>query len=200
MLTSARRVRYNGEWCALIGFTDVSELKRLERELYRQAAVDMLTGLANRRSFLSQLGRAFAQARRQGQPLSLLYLDVDHFKLINDRYGHAAGDEVLKAFAEVVAQQVRSADLVGRIGGEEFAVLLPDADGAQAAEVAARVRRAVAEREIDTGAATLKVTVSIGLATLQAGHEHPDRLLEDADGALYVAKQRGRNRVEQAGA
>lgn len=199
VLASARRIRYHGESCALIGFTDVSELKRLERELYQQAAVDVLTGLANRRSFLSQLGRAFAQARRQGQPLSLLYLDLDHFKLVNDRYGHAAGDEVLKTFARVVAQQVRAADLVGRLGGEEFAVLLPDADDAQATEVAERVRQAVAACQIDTGAATVRVTVSIGLASLQPQHDAPDRLLEDADGALYAAKQHGRNRVERAG-
>lgn len=199
VLVSARRVRCDGESCVLIGFTDVSELKRLERELYHQAAVDMLTGLANRRSFLDQLARAFAQARRQAQPLSVLYLDLDHFKLVNDRYGHAAGDEVLKSFADAVGQQVRAGDLVGRIGGEEFAVLLPDAGAAEAAEVAERIRAAVAGREIRTAAAQVPVTVSIGLASLGPEHGDPQRLLDDADAALYAAKQAGRNRVERAG-
>ncbi|HEU0202298.1 MAG TPA: sensor domain-containing diguanylate cyclase, partial [Burkholderiaceae bacterium] len=126
-LLSGSRVDYDGEPCVLLGLTDVSDLKRLERELYRQAAFDPLTGLANRRSFMEHLGRAFAHARRSAQPLSLLYLDIDHFKAVNDAHGHTAGDEVLRMFAEIVTAGVRADDVVARLGGEEFAVLLPNA-------------------------------------------------------------------------
>ena len=196
-LLSAHRVEHNGERCVLLGMTDVSDLKRLERDLTQQAATDILTGLSNRRTFMDQLARDLAQARRQQQPLSLLYLDLDHFKSVNDRFGHAAGDEVLKAIADTLVHEVRAGDMCARLGGEEFAVLLPGAALARALEAAERIRQAVQQRELLVGGKPLRITVSIGVATL-ANADDPQRLLAAADAALFEAKHRGRNRVEHA--
>jgi diguanylate cyclase (GGDEF)-like protein len=158
---------------------------------------DHLTGARSRRAFFDLAAREQARSRRHASPLSLLLFDVDHFKRINDTHGHAAGDRVL---AEIVARAgtvVRNIDTVGRLGGEEFAVLLPDTAAGTALLVAERLRHALDVPADAAGAGKIGYTVSIGVATLQAG-ESIDAMLSRADAALYAAKAGGRNAVVEA--
>jgi two-component system, cell cycle response regulator len=172
--------------------------KDLQKELVAQGArleallrEDALTGLSNRRAILTQLGGMVSGARRHGHPLSIAVLDLDHFKAINDTYGHKTGDDVLIAAVHAMGTHMRAEDQLGRLGGEEFLVLLPDTDAEAATHMAERARAEVA------GAPTpVPVTVSIGLATW-AG-ETADEFLQRADEALYAAKQTGRDRVMAA--
>ncbi len=160
------------------------------------AMTDSLTGLHNRRYFTSYLDNSVSGAIEGGKSLSLLMLDIDHFKRVNDTYGHAAGDEVLRQFAERVTRCVRGVDLAARIGGEEFVVVLPDTDLDVAVKVAERLRRTVASEPviINDGADELSVACSIGV-TAYAADESAERMLKRADDALYTAKRQGRNRV-----
>lgn len=175
---------------------DITERKKLEQELERQAHVDYLTGLANRRHFLELAELELARALRYEKHLSVLMIDIDHFKKVNDRHGHKAGDEALRRLSEVALKVVREVDLVGRLGGEEFAILLPETDGEKAVEVAERLRNSIAAIEIglESGAA-FHFTVSIGVASLTQESADIDALLSQADQALYEAKHAGRNRV-----
>lgn len=164
---------------------------------YDQASTDELTGVATRRRFLEQLRETVATARVRGTSLALAIIDVDHFKAINDAHGHPAGDAVLRAIADTCRETTRGRDLVGRLGGEEFAVLMPDATAEGAAAVCERLRVAIAARRIETGGdLTLRATVSLGLVLLRG--QDGDRLLSDADRALYAAKRAGRNRLSIA--
>lgn len=166
-------------------------------QLERQAMSDTLTGLPNRRAFEAEANRMLARARRSGAPVTVGIADIDHFKRVNDEHGHTVGDEVLSAVAAVLAQAARSSDFVGRIGGEEFGLLFPDAMPETARAVAERMRRAVADFPIKaSNGAALTITISIGLAQFSGGMSES---LSQADAALYTAKHRGRNRVEQAG-
>lgn len=175
---------------------DLTERKRLESEIQRQARTDTLTGLHNRRYFFELAERELARGRRYNGLLAVLMLDLDHFKAVNDAYGHHAGDRVLRGFGEILARSVRDVDIAGRIGGEEFAVVLPEARAEQAVEVAERVRLAVAgaDLRLEQGEA-LHVTVSIGVAAAAAAESDIEALLDSADQALYEAKRAGRNRV-----
>ncbi|HEY6101244.1 MAG TPA: diguanylate cyclase [Anaeromyxobacter sp.] len=164
-------------------------------ELARLARKDPLTGLPNRRALEEELARAAARALRAGTPLSAAVLDVDHFKQVNDRHGHAAGDAVLAAVAARAAAALRAGDLLARIGGEEFAVLLPGAELARAAEAAERIRAAVAAEPLAAGGLALPVTVSLGCAALLPGEGDGSALLARADAKLYEAKRTGRNKV-----
>jgi diguanylate cyclase (GGDEF)-like protein len=155
---------------------------------------DPLTGLANRRAFEEELAREVARAVRAGAPLAVVALDVDRFKAVNDRHGHAAGDAVLRELAARACAGVRAGDLAARIGGEEFALLLPGAALPDALELAERVRAAIAAASVDVGGTPLAVTVSLGCAALAPG-EPPAALLARADARLYEAKRDGRNRV-----
>lgn len=177
-------------------FTDVTHRKRMEAELRRVAETDDLTGIPNRRHFLEMLEREAARARRHGRPLALLALDLDHFKRINDEHGHAAGDAALRRFAAICTEALRGEDVLGRMGGEEFVAFLPETDQDGAAATAERLRRAVAEDEVTAGAASFRLTVSIGVAALAAGEVNA--ALMRADRALYAAKTAGRNRVALA--
>jgi diguanylate cyclase (GGDEF)-like protein len=160
------------------------------RELTRQATTDPLTGLANRRAFEERLETESGRAERAGHPLSLVLLDIDHFKVINDAYGHVTGDEVLVEVARRLGALVRTQDLLARIGGEEFAWLITDADEDVAVSVAERARRAIADEPFaDVG----PVTISAGVCDL-AGAPAAGGLLRGADVALYWAKENGRNR------
>ncbi len=168
---------------------------------FELAVVDALTGLNNRRFLETHLSSALDHAAHMGRPLSLMILDVDHFKAVNDTYGHDAGDEVLKGLAQRVRRVVRSADLVCRLGGEEFVIVMPDTPLAVAAKIAERVRAAVqsAPFQIDVGGLAIPVTTSIGIAE-RAADANPDALLRRADKALYDSKTAGRNRVTSAAA
>ncbi|TDR17435.1 diguanylate cyclase [Marinicella litoralis] len=164
--------------------------------LYKRAITDDLTQLFTRQHVDEVLAQEIIRAQRYQQPLSLLILDLDHFKRINDSYGHTTGDQVLQKFSAVIKQHVRECDLAGRFGGEEFIVILPDTDLVGAHAFAERIRKATAKMVIVKGNQNIKVTVSIGAASYQAQHEENALLLlEDADKALYQAKEQGRNRT-----
>ncbi len=176
--------------------TDITQRKLLEVELERQAHLDYLTGISNRRYFMDQAEFELNRARRYSTPLSLFMLDIDFFKQINDTRGHAAGDVVLKKLAEVCQQTLREVDIFGRIGGEEFAILLPGADINAAAEVAERLRAQLASTVVQfESGQPVHFTVSIGVTTLTHPNDNIDMLLSMADKALYDAKNNGRNRV-----
>ncbi len=168
---------------------------------FELAVVDALTGLNNRRFLETHLSSALDQAAHMGRPLSLMILDVDHFKSVNDTYGHDAGDEVLKGLAQRIRRVVRGADLVCRLGGEEFVIVMPDTSLAVAGKVAERVRAAVQVEQftIDANGRCIPVTISIGLAE-RGIDANPDALLRRADKALYDSKSSGRNRVTAAAA
>jgi len=163
-----------------------------------RAATDALTGLPNKRAVTDALKRTFAQAARTQAPLALLLLDLDHFKQVNDQYGHPAGDQVLAGVGAALRAVLRERDFAGRNGGEEFAVLLPDTTITEALEVAERVRAAVAE--VTVPGTDVPVTASVGVAAFPAHATTLERLERLADAALYVAKRQGRNRVELASA
>ncbi len=163
-----------------------------------RAATDGLTGLPNKRAVTDALKRTFAQATMTTAPLALLLLDLDHFKQVNDQYGHAEGDQVLASVGAALRSVVRDRDFAGRNGGDEFAVLLPDTDIAAAREIAERVRATIAE--VTTPGTDVPVTVSVGVAGYPDHASTPERLEQLADAALYVAKRQGRNQVELASA
>ncbi|HEY0836806.1 MAG TPA: diguanylate cyclase [Azospirillum sp.] len=173
---------------------DVTKQKAAERELARLATTDTLTGVANRGHFMELAEREIMRAHRYRHPVVLLSLDVDHFKTINDTYGHAAGDETLRRLITVLRRQLRETDTIGRIGGEEFLILLPETVAADALTVAERVRLAVAQMAIHAVGHSFTMTVSLGMAALAEG-ESLQRALIRVDHALYEAKRNGRNRV-----
>jgi diguanylate cyclase (GGDEF)-like protein/PAS domain S-box-containing protein len=181
---------------------DMTDQKRAETALKTLAASDGLTGLANRRSFDQTLAMEWSRAQRTKKPLSLLFADVDHFKLYNDLHGHQKGDECLRAVASVIGENaLRPADLSARYGGEEFATIMPETDQKGARKVAERLRSVLAELRLHHGAASAGplVTLSIGIATMVPSEEVcPDLLLTQADQALYAAKHSGRNCVVSA--
>jgi diguanylate cyclase (GGDEF)-like protein len=178
-------------------------LETANQRLKRLVAVDGLTGIANRRHFDRALERELRRTRREQQPLSLIFLDLDEFKRFNDTYGHARGDEVLRRVAQTLDETFRRAgDFVARYGGEEFAVVLPGVDGRRASLYAERLRRRIWRLSIPYGASqtTDRVTISAGVATLSATHvASPDQVLLIADRALYRAKCLGKNRIVAAG-
>lgn len=174
---------------------DVTERKRAEARLQELAKTDPLTGLANRRSFVEMVGEEIARCRRHDLPGAMLLLDIDHFKRVNDTYGHEAGDEVIRAVASSLRRLLRDEDVVGRYGGEEFAVFLPNAASSTAFRIADRVRIALAEEPIPIADGSITITVSVGLAAAIADELDERRLVREADQALYAAKRGGRNRT-----
>lgn len=187
-----RRVRL---WC----FRDITERLRSEAELRELATTDMLTGLPNRRHFVARMEEEIERVRRTPDyRAAFVLLDIDHFKRINDVHGHVAGDQVLRDFAAVVRKSLRKVDLAGRLGGEEFGVVLPEADAQAAQSYAQRLRQAVRGTPFRAGGRDIAVTVSLGVATLAAADTNPDGVMLRADKALYRAKQAGRDRVEVA--
>ena len=153
---------------------------------------DPLTELADRRAFDGQMAQRIAEFERYGKVFSLLLLDADHFKELNDTYGHQAGDTVLRRLADVLRRMVRQSDIVARYGGEEFAVILPETPIDGARQSSERIRKAVERESVSVGKADLNITVSIGAAEVMPG-ESVSQLIERADGALYASKDAGRN-------
>lgn len=177
-------------------FFDISDDKAREHALYQRATRDPLTGIFNRGHFTELAQQEIDRARRFHEPLSLAILDIDHFKQINDRYGHAAGDEAIVQVTRTVANSIRRIDAVGRIGGEEFAVLLPRASVEAAGEMLQRLRLALSQVHIAAEAHRFQLTVSMGVAQLTADAPDLASLMRRADTALYRAKHEGRNQVQ----
>ncbi|WP_051341351.1 GGDEF domain-containing protein [Azospirillum halopraeferens] len=180
--------------------TDVTAMRETQDRLHHLSITDPLTGAHNRRYFIDAAEQEIARARRAGRPVALLALDIDHFKRINDTHGHAVGDDALRAFTATCRTGLRAGDVFGRLGGEEFAVFLPDTDAAAACAVAERLRAGTAATVVPAGAAELRFTVSIGVAACAHAEGTVDTLLSRADRALYGAKAAGRNRVAVADA
>ncbi len=212
VVNAARVLDDRGGWRVLVTFDNVTELDEKNQELNQTvtqlqifteevltknkeleflATHDPLTQLLNRRALNRGLERLFKEARRQGRELSCIMSDIDQFKLVNDRYGHAVGDEVIRMVAANLQKNSRESDLVGRWGGEEFCILLPGLDVRQAAKIAGRMRLAV-QHDSTVG---VSVTISFGVASLQYNAREPGELFSQADKALYIAKEGGRNRV-----
>jgi diguanylate cyclase (GGDEF)-like protein len=180
----------------ILKFISDSSVEALyHEEVYQLATHDPLTDLCNRRHFIELADKEIARALRHERPLALCIVDVDLFKPVNDRYGHIAGDGVLKKIAAVMHGLVRGEDLAARIGGEEFAVLLPEADMDAANRFAERLRESVEAATFELGGETQRLTVSVGIAGLSPGRDDRSKLMQAADVALYRAKAEGRNRV-----
>ncbi|MDR5866077.1 PAS domain-containing protein [Halomonas koreensis] len=175
---------------------DITERRRAQAELERLSATDGLTGAPNRRHFLERLAAELQRQARGGRAMALVMFDIDHFKRVNDRWGHAAGDAVLKTLVATGLSLLRGQDLLGRLGGEEFAVLLPETDADGAARFAERLRSATEALCIEHGGASIRVTISLGL-TVASGTDSPESALERADSALYLAKRGGRNQCRR---
>ncbi len=183
----------------IVSFIDITEQKTLQQTLEEQAQTDPLTGLFNRRYFDQVAARELAHVRRTQAALSLLVLDLDHFKQVNDQHGHALGDRVLLALRDIIRDVIRENDIACRIGGEEFVIMMPDTDAEQAAQAAERLRVRVMESEIELeDGPPLHWTTSVGVACLSPDDTSITELLERADAALYRAKSEGRNCVSVA--
>lgn len=174
--------------CISMGVSAILDLQRLSQ-------TDALTGLINRRGFEDEAHAAISKAQETGTPLSIIVCDIDHFKSVNDTYGHAFGDRVIRGFAKVLKERSRHSDLVGRIGGEEFCILLPNANSDMAKLVAGACRVAFANRQFEKVPPQTRFTASFGIAELTADDRY-SCLFRRADGALYSAKKNGRNRVD----
>ena len=196
-LHGQRMLDENGCSIGLVGvISNIDQRKKLQAELEFRAHTDALTGVPNRRYFLELAEQTFQRSIRYGRALSVLMIDVDHFKRVNDGHGHAVGDEVLNKLTGICARSLRKADLIGRMGGEEFAVVLPETAAEQALETAERLRAAVDAGPIPLGSGlSLHFTISVGVTSLTATTPNLDTLLSQADQALYAAKESGRNRV-----
>ncbi|MCZ2499101.1 diguanylate cyclase [Xylophilus sp. Kf1] len=174
---------------------DITDKRDASETQRRVISCDHLTGIANRRTFFEAGELEFTRGARHARKLSLLMLDLDHFKTINDLHGHAAGDAVLKHFANLMTACFREVDVVARIGGEEFAVLMPSTDEVQALQGAERLRLSVESQRVDTGDAVVRYTVSAGIATVDSDAADLQSLMKRADDALYSAKAAGRNQT-----
>lgn len=176
----------------ILNLTDITKMEKLHQETMKKAFYDNLTGVYNRNK-LQELGRkAIEEALKQKKPLTCLMFDIDHFKRVNDTYGHLVGDEVLKKFASLIASKVHQNDILSRWGGEEFVLLLPNTNLQNAINIAENIRDTIASSEFEK---VKKITTSIGVTQLKEG-DTPKTLIERCDEALYLAKKNGRNRVE----
>lgn len=196
---AAISMNFGGEPAILVALNDISQRKEMEAELFSQATTDELTKISNRRHFFVLAERELSRAQRFDRPLSTMMIDIDHFKKINDTHGHAIGDGVLQSFVKRALESLRQSDVIGRLGGEEFAVIMPETTHAAAEAAAERLRAHVEVRPLIADREAISVTVSVGVATFNASDETIDKFLHRADQALYRAKNNGRNRVEVAG-
>jgi diguanylate cyclase (GGDEF)-like protein len=188
---------HGGQWCAVGSIRDITTRKLAEEQLRQMAITDSLTRASNRRHFMELAARELERSRRYGRQFSLIMLDIDLFKNVNDTHGHDTGDQVLVTFVEQARMELRQNDLLARFGGEEFVALLPETDLVGAGNVAERIRRRMEALRIENGAGkTVRFTVSAGVAGYSRDIEDMDSLLKLADTALYKAKDLGRNRVQ----
>jgi len=188
---SARMTRHLERWQRLL------ELRQSKEQLQKMALTDPLTRLGNRATFDMSIKQAAACTQRSGSPYSLLMIDLDHFKKVNDTYGHQTGDSILRSVADAINNSARNADICCRYGGEEFAVILPDTRANNAEVLAERIHKQVAKVSRKQAAGRLPITVSIGISYANRNNNiHPTQLIEEADQALYLAKANGRNRTE----
>jgi diguanylate cyclase (GGDEF)-like protein/PAS domain S-box-containing protein len=195
VMVSMVPIDFGGEEADLATMVDITERKQMEKTLQALATTDSLTGLVNRRQLFTGLQREISRAQRHATPLALVMLDIDHFKNINDTWGHSAGDDMLKAIADVCRRVTRGEDIVARLGGEEFAIVMPMTDKEEALRLAERLRQRIGELTLVSAAGeNIQCTASFGVAVLGAG-DSPDQLLARADAALYRAKRAGRNCV-----
>jgi len=192
-----RRERFrNFSECFLEGFENVlCKVRDQIKNLEEQSRLDPLTGIYNRRVLHDRLESELSRFRRYKQSFSLIFFDVDHFKAVNDTYGHKAGDVVLTVIARRVGGMLRKADFLARYGGEEFVVILPETSIEQAAEVAGKIRQVIARTRFEYAGNLVPVTVSIGVTEIREGDEDPDTVLSRADTYMYFAKENGRDRV-----
>lgn len=188
-------ILYEGQPAIQSVVRDIAERKQLREELTRLATTDPLTGISNRRLFFERLELEWSRSRRHSRPLSILMFDLDHFKRINDTHGHAVGDSVLKGLCAAADDVLRSEDVLARLGGEEFAVILPEIDRATAESVAERLRQRLAAVEVEAPEGLVRCTVSIGVIQCRLAQESLDIALKRVDDALYRAKNSGRNLV-----
>ncbi|HYD65018.1 diguanylate cyclase [Azospirillum sp.] len=174
---------------------EIARRQQLEEDLRRLATIDVLTNVPNRRHFMETAEAESRRFHRYGHPLSLILFDIDHFKQVNDTHGHAAGDQVLSRLSDTCVMALRDQDVLGRLGGEEFAVLLPETDSAAGVAVAERLRETVERASPEWSMGELAVTISVGVTTWEPDDATVETVLQRADGALYEAKRSGRNRV-----
>lgn len=184
----------------LLGFSvvtrDMTERRRAEDNLRLLASTDPLTGAMNRRAFFEAAAREEARATRSDESLAVLLIDVDHFKAVNDSHGHEAGDVVLQRLVVECRNQIRTSDLLGRLGGEEFGIVLTGGkSGGSSVAIAERIRACIAETAIAVGSKTLSISISVGLCERTGSEVNVDRMIRAADAALFAAKREGRNRV-----
>ena len=179
----------------LLTYGNVSELADQAETLEKLACVDGLTGLNNRRNFLALAASEWSRFKRYGRPLALLMVDIDLFKSVNDKHGHDAGDLVIRTVTDILQKHKRGSDIAGRLGGEEFAVILPEATLESALAAAERIRHLVADEQVVLAGKRIAVTISVGVGICRTDMSGFEELLKEADIALYEAKRAGRNRV-----
>jgi diguanylate cyclase (GGDEF)-like protein len=172
-----------------------AELREANERLQQLAVTDSLTGVPNRRALFAALRREIERYRRHPREIAVIMFDIDHFKAVNDRYGHTVGDLMLTHVADTVAKVVRGADMLARYGGEEFVIVAPETDNQQALQLAERIRAALSESKVDTANGSVSVTASFGVAMLGVADVEPESVLSRADAALYAAKAAGRNQI-----
>jgi len=199
-IKAAALIRFKGDKIkSLTGINwDETTTRQLEKELRRLATTDPLTGAHNRRHFTERATAEISRGRRYASPVSMLTIDIDHFKDVNDTYGHPAGDEVLKVLVRVCKETLRISDIFARMGGEEFSAILPETDAQAALQSAERLREAVAKTKVVIDDKIISYTISIGLSQILGPKDSLEELMRRADTALYRAKDLGRNRVESA--
>jgi len=191
---TARFIHWKGRSVHIAAIRDITERREAEKELERLAITDSLTGLLNRRQFFSESLELFGRALHRPYELSILMIDLDHFKEVNDQYGHATGDATLQEVARRLKVSVRPTDVVGRYGGEEFAIILPRTDMDETRQIANRLISIIANQPVRVENVMVSVTISMGIAGLEENVTSLDELLQRADQALYTAKEEGRNR------
>ncbi len=179
----------------MLTYSDITDIVRHAEELEQLATTDGMTGIYNRRHFMTLADHEWSRSRRYGRPLSFLMIDIDFFKSINDRFGHDVGDQMIVHLTKLAGSCKRASDVLARVGGEEFALLLPETDLAQAQLVAERLRREVAENPLTASPDEISTTISIGVAICTESMNGISDLMKAADKALYDAKNSGRNRV-----